>query len=84
MLDILVPMTNDRHIYTVNTDGTGLFQVTNHGAGRLGEGDEAPTGERTRWHTRPDQDRGLFDSARAGLRTGPLLVGRPTRASPLR
>ena len=42
VLDILVPMTNDRHIYTVNTDGTGLFQVTNHGAGRLGEGDEAP------------------------------------------
>ena len=48
MLDIFVPMTNDRHIYTVNTDGTGLFQVTNHGAGQLGEGDEAPD-----WGTHP-------------------------------
>jgi len=42
VLDIFVAKTNDRHIYTVNANGTGLFQVTNHGAELLGEGDQFP------------------------------------------
>jgi Tol biopolymer transport system component len=35
--------TGERDIYTVNTDGTGLFQVTHGDSVVLGEGDEAPS-----------------------------------------
>ena len=48
LLDIFVPATNDRHVYSVGVDGTGLFQVTHHGAEQPGEGDEAPD-----WGTHP-------------------------------
>jgi TolB protein len=40
--------TGERDIYTVNVDGTGLFQVTHGASAILGEGDEAPS-----WGTHP-------------------------------
>jgi Tol biopolymer transport system component len=42
VLDIFVAATNQRNIYTMNADGTGLFQITHHGPEVIGEGDEFP------------------------------------------
>lgn len=39
--DIFVAATEQRSIYTVNADGSGLFQLTHHGS-KPGEGDEFP------------------------------------------
>jgi Tol biopolymer transport system component len=41
-LDIFVAQTKQRNIYTVNADGSGLFQVTHHGPEAIFEGDEFP------------------------------------------
>ena len=42
VLSIFLPATSKTDIYTVNVDGSGLFQVTHSGSARPGEGAEAP------------------------------------------
>jgi Tol biopolymer transport system component len=42
VFDIFVPATGKRSIYTVNADGSGLFQVTHGSSAAPGEGDQFP------------------------------------------
>jgi Tol biopolymer transport system component len=42
VFDIFLAATGKRNIYTVNADGSGLFQVTHSSAAAAGEGDQAP------------------------------------------
>ena len=48
VFDIFLPATGKKDIYTVNVDGSGLFQVTHSGSARPGEGDQGPD-----WGTHP-------------------------------